>query len=170
MTTITAGRTVGEVMTRTVLTVPDTMTARELAEFLAQYEISGAPVVAAGNGKLVGVVSTFDLARVASEKSGWNTDATESYDRTTAIDDDSMFELSGREELAAVAPEGAETQVREFMTTVIQSVDEVTPLAEVARTMVDGPYHRLPVTRDGVVVGIVTALDLLNAFAEDAKT
>lgn len=169
MTTITAGRTVGEVMTRKVLTVPDTMTARELAEFLAQYEISGAPVVAASNGKLVGVVSTFDLARLASERSGWSSGGQETYYRTTALDDESIFELASREELTPTAPEGAETQVREFMTTVVQSVEESTPVSKVARTMVDGHYHRLPVTREGAVVGIVTALDLLNVLAEDVE-
>ncbi len=36
------------------------------------------------------------------------------------------------------------------------------PLIDVAKMMVHGPYRRLPVVRDGILVGIVTPYDLLN--------
>lgn len=50
-----------DVMTSPVLSLRDSRTAREAAAFLAENEISGAPVLNAA-GKLVGVVTVADLA------------------------------------------------------------------------------------------------------------
>lgn len=166
MTTTTAIRTVREIMTGEVLTVRDTMSAGELARFLSEREISGAPVVDA-EGRLVGVVSTFDLARLAAEKVDWSGESRQSFYRTTPLDDEVMVELYGLSEMSEVAPEGAETLVRDFMSTVIQSIDVATPVPEVARVMLGGHYHRLLVTRDGALAGIVSSMDLLALLAED---
>lgn len=54
--------TAGEIMTTTLLTVPQVMTVRELSTFLADHEITGAPVTDE-NGNLVGVVSVTDIAQ-----------------------------------------------------------------------------------------------------------
>ena len=53
--------TAADVMNPNVLTVQDDMTVEELASFLVENEISGAPVEDSG-GRLVGVVSVTDLA------------------------------------------------------------------------------------------------------------
>ena len=166
MTTTTMPmRTVGALMTRRVLTVPETMTARELALFLAEHEVSGAPVIGA-NRKPVGVVSTFDLARLTSEGVAWSGEARQSFYRTTELDDEVMAELYGLGELGEAPPDGGETLVRDFMTPIVQSVDEETPVAEVARLMLGGHYHRLLVTRGDDLAGIVTSMDLLAVLAE----
>ena len=57
--------TASDLMNPEVLTVQTGMTVRELASFLIDNEISGAPV-ADSEGRLVGVVSLRDLMRVAS--------------------------------------------------------------------------------------------------------
>ena len=54
-----------DIMNPEVLTVGDQMTVRELASFLTDQEISGAPVEDE-NGSLIGVVSVTDLVRAAS--------------------------------------------------------------------------------------------------------
>jgi CBS domain-containing protein len=166
MTTMTRTRTVGELMTREVLTVPETMNAHELALFLSEHEISGAPVVTA-TGTLVGVVSTSDLARLTSENVEWRGEERQSFYRATPFDEEVMAELYGLEALATAPTEGSDTQVRDFMSPVIQSVEEDATVAEVARLMLAGHYHRLLVTRDGALAGIVTALDLLALLAEE---
>jgi CBS domain containing-hemolysin-like protein len=53
--------TAKDVMNPTVLTVPIDLTAAELADFFAERQITGAPVVDE-DGTLVGVVSLMDLA------------------------------------------------------------------------------------------------------------
>ncbi|HTU23306.1 MAG TPA: CBS domain-containing protein [Gemmataceae bacterium] len=63
LTTLTAG----EIMTRDVLQIPETMPLREAARLLLLHQISGAPVVEAG-GTCVGVISTFDLLRWANQR------------------------------------------------------------------------------------------------------
>ena len=57
--------TASDLMNPEVLTVHDDMTVRELAAFLIENEISGAPVADAEE-RLVGVVSLVDVAAVAS--------------------------------------------------------------------------------------------------------
>jgi len=56
----------GEIMNTEVLTARESMTLVELANFLTENEISGAPVVDA-EGRLTGVVSLSDVARAATQ-------------------------------------------------------------------------------------------------------
>jgi CBS domain-containing protein len=49
-----------DIMTRDIITVPPTMTIRNLATTLIKNQISGAPV-ARKNGKILGVVSEADI-------------------------------------------------------------------------------------------------------------
>ena len=49
-----------DIMTRDIITVPPTMTIRNLATTLIKNQISGAPV-AGKNGKILGVVSEADI-------------------------------------------------------------------------------------------------------------
>jgi CBS domain-containing protein len=60
---------------------------------------------------------------------------------------------------------GPELTVGEVMTTGAVAVEPDTPLAEVARTMVDGGLHRVLVAEGDRLVGIVSALDVLRAVA-----
>ena len=53
-------------------------------------------------------------------------------------------------------------RVRDVMTPTVYGVSEDTPVAEIAEMMVQGRIHRVFVTRDGEVVGVVSALDLLD--------
>ena len=52
-------RRVKDVMNPDIMTVADDMTTEELARYLTEHEISGAPVVD-GQGHLIGVVSLTD--------------------------------------------------------------------------------------------------------------
>jgi CBS domain-containing protein len=54
--------------------------------------------------------------------------------------------------------------VREIMTPLIFKVPENASIAEMADTMIGGRIHRLIVTREDHVVGIVTTLDMLKAI------
>jgi CBS domain-containing protein len=54
------GAVVDEVMTRTLLTVPDDATVSRVAELMVSRHVHGLPVVS-GRGELVGFVSTMDV-------------------------------------------------------------------------------------------------------------
>ena len=146
-----------EVMNPHVLAVSPKMTVHELVSFLAENQISGAPVLD-GAGRLVGVVSQTDIAQAELE-------------REEPVDDrsDPGFDLRGWEEEAERGElrklhlhASAEVTVEDIMTPTAYTVPYDTVVEELARTMVTGRIHRLLVTRDGNVVGIVTSLDLLK--------
>lgn len=61
--------TASDLMNPAVLTVRDDLTVRDLANFLVENEISGAPVED-GSGKLVGVVSVTDIVTALVKEDG----------------------------------------------------------------------------------------------------
>lgn len=152
--------TVGQVMNPDVLTVRVDMTVRELAAFLIERQITGAPVVDP-EGRLVGAVSVTDVAASEAERPGlapdrWSPEPVRGWeDRMNA------------EDLRPLHIEGDDLLVRDIMTPTVYTVPEDTPVCEVARTMIAGRIHRLLVTGKGHVVGIVTSLDLLKLLCDE---
>jgi signal-transduction protein with cAMP-binding, CBS, and nucleotidyltransferase domain len=57
-----------------------------------------------------------------------------------------------------------ETRVSAVMTPWVISVEEDTPVPELARQILAKKIHRVIITRDGRLCGIVTSLDLLRAL------
>ena len=57
-----------------------------------------------------------------------------------------------------------EIKVKEIMTTPPIVINESTTLQEASKIMEDAHIHRLPVVKDGVLVGTVTRHDLLRAW------
>jgi CBS domain-containing protein len=148
-----------DVMTREVVVVPDDMSVNELAVTLMSSMISGAPVVD-DSGALVGVVSATDIVRGDALRASEVRESSGYYLRGW---EDRMDE----EELRAfrvVESEGL--LVRDIMTPLIFSVSEDATIGEMADVMIKGRIHRLIVTRDDQVVGIVTTLDLLRSIRD----
>lgn len=167
------GLTAGDVMTRDVLVASETMTVEELATFLVDHEISGAPVVDV-QGRPVGVVSVADLARLAGE--GWGEEAAPSrgdFFRSWGLADQELYEggdAFGPEELEQLSFRGSEgLQITDVMSAPVQKVSEDTPVAELAALMTAGHFHRLLVVREGLLVGIVTSMDLLALLIEEPE-
>lgn len=140
-----------DVMNAEILSVRDDLTLPELAAFLAENQITGAPVVD-DSGAFVGVVSVTDIAEAEADAGDW-----QPGDRAV------LGEQRG------LHVEGEGRQVRDVMTPTIYTVTEDTPAVELARTMITGRVHRLFVTRSGRIVGIVTSLDLLRLLCDGAE-
>ncbi len=150
-----------DVMTTRVVTVRDDSTVAELAEVLLENEISGAPVVDE-NGQLSGVVSVQDLARqsavegdLASEEGnpeffvrGWE-------------------EQYGIDDLRRLRIHTPSLTVRQVMTPAVFTVAEDDSIDDVAQTLVQAHIHRVLVTRDSMLVGIISSLDLLRAYLDE---
>lgn len=153
--------TVSDVMQREVLAVDASWSLEELTDCLVDNSISGAPVVAE-NDELVGVVSLTDIVRQnrLQEYGGGREDTHDVY----------LFELDrqmGKDELRELHIQyETPVMVRDIMTPMIFSVSEDTSVQEVAETMLKGRIHRVFVTRENKLTGIVTALDMLKVIRD----
>ena len=140
-----------DVMTTAVVTASPDSTVQGLAKLLSERGISGVPVVE--NGRLVGMISEGDLLHRAETGT----------ERRTAPRRWRWFD-PGLEEARNYIKEHGRT-VRDIMTREIISVGETTDLAEVATLMETKRIKRVPVLRDGMLVGILSRANLVRAMA-----
>lgn len=148
--------TAGDVMNPRVLTVRDDITVEELADFLVENEISGAPVEDA-TGKLVGVVSVTDIVAVVSEGKRDRDRKGSGFYQSWERDPNLPGEID---------VEDGDIHVREIMTPTVYAVPEEMPVPEVAERMIESHIHRLLVTRGEKVVGILSTSDLLGLLVD----
>lgn len=151
--------TAKEIMNPEVVTVGEDMTLQELATFLTEREISGAPVTNE-RGKLVGVVSLTDIALSAAESGEAAPPATRPGARTSGWET-----KLNPDDLRQMHIENAGRAVRDIMTPTVYTIPDSTPVSKIARTMISGRVHRLLVTHGKRIVGIVTTLDMLKLLA-----
>ena len=143
----------GDLMTRDVTVVHPETSLLEAVNLMAQRKISGMPVVNAA-GAIVGVLSEGDLVR-------WH----EGY---TARQAHWLDMLADGFELAPAFLKGIQEQhrkVKSVMSPGATTVTEDTPAREVASLMYANNIKRVPVVRDGKLVGIVARSDLIRALA-----
>lgn len=57
-----------------------------------------------------------------------------------------------------------ETPIRTLMTTPVVTVDEFAPADSIIYLLREHNFHHLPVTRQGVVVGLITPQDMIRYF------
>jgi CBS domain-containing protein len=141
-----------DVMTVRVVTVSPDMSVQDLAKLMSERGISGVPVVE--NDRVVGIVSEGDLLhraetgterRIARQRWRW-------FDSTPAEEARDYVKSHGR-------------KVGEIMTREVIAVGEDTDLAEVASIMETKRVKRVPVLRDGKLVGIISRANLVRALA-----
>jgi len=151
--------TASDLMNPEVLTVREELTVRELADFLLDNEISGAPVVD-GEGRLVGVVSMVDLVESASGEEEPAAERSESDFQVSAqeghLSEDDLEDL-----------DESDLRVGDIMTAEIHSVAEDATVSQVAMAMLKDHLHRLLVLREGRVVGIISTSDLLGLLVDE---
>jgi CBS domain-containing protein len=153
-------KTVKDVMNPDVITVRDRMTAEELAACFEDNEISGAPVVD-DEGRLVGVVSLKDLVRRVT---GSGSPAPDRSDPVYYLRD--WEDQINPEDFKQLRVVDTETTVADLMSPVVHSIPEGMSAKACARKMLEHRVHRLLVTEDGELKGIVTSFDLLQLVAE----
>jgi CBS domain-containing protein len=156
---MTKVRSVKDLMNPDIMTVADEMTTDELARYLSEHEISGAPVVDS-QGHLVGVVSMTDIGRHLAEPSVASSRSWEFY-RDTA--DNLPLENLGQRH-----GDEPPVTVRDVMTPVIHQVPAAASVADAARLMIEHHIHRLVVTQGREPVGIITSMDLLRVIAKQS--
>jgi CBS domain-containing protein len=150
-----------DIMTRDVLLARADWSVHRLAEFLAENSISGAPV-ASEDGKLIGVVSSTDIVihdTLPLKEMGSN-EPHEYY-----LQASKGRRGSDRFASAQIAGEPLVT-VRDIMTPVIYKVSEDTLVPEVADTMIKNRIHRVFVTHEDQLVGIIATPEMLQVVRD----
>jgi CBS domain-containing protein len=140
-----------DVMVRDVVTVSRDTDVAEAIKLLAEHDVSALPVLDK-DGNLVGVLSEADLihrAEIGTEKHRpWWIEA-----------------MTGASTLAEEFAKSHGKKVGEVMTDGVISVAEETPLSEIAALFERKRIKRVPVVKDGKLVGIVSRSNLIQALA-----
>lgn len=147
---------VSDVMTHRAISVTSEVTVSQAAHLMLHTHISGLPVVGS-KGELIGIVTEGDFLRraelgTAKRHSRWL----------------GLFIAPGK--LAEEFQRSHGRKVSEIMTSKVHSVSESTPLSDAVELMEKHRIKRLPVVRDGQLVGMLTRANLLQALVGQAKT
>jgi CBS domain-containing protein len=143
-----------DIMTTRVVTAPPEAAIGTIAALMCEHGISAVPIVDP-LGRVVGMVSEGDLLRrdetgTARHRSWW---------LRTLADPDTL------------ADEYAKTHGRtaaDVMTRSVVSVTEDTPIADIVDLLERHRIKRVPVVRNGFLVGIVSRANLVRALAVTA--
>lgn len=141
-----------DVMTSSVVSVSPETTVHELARLLVQHRISAAPVVDQ-DGQVVGMISEGDLLH--REEIG-----TERRSNRRAWWLDILSDGGAADYIKAHARTVGEIMSREPI-----CVKEDISLSEIAAVLESHHIKRVPVLRDGKLVGIVSRSNLVQALA-----
>ena len=145
-----------DVMSSTVIAISQDAPLSQAARLMIDNHISGLPVLDPA-GHPVGVLTEGDLLQrgetgTAGKAAGWLA---------------TIF-TPGR--LAGTYVQTHGRRVSDVMTPDPITIDEATALADISELMRSRRVKRLPVTRDGKVVGIVSRADLVHALAKELDT
>jgi len=146
--------TAGDLMTPNVAVVHPESSLLEAVKLMVQRHISGVPVVDAA-GKIVGIVTEGDLVR-------WHEGYTDRQSRWLDMLADG-FDLAP-DFLQAIQEQ--QRKVKTIMSPNVTTVTEDTPAREVASLMHAKNIKRVPVVRDGQLVGILARSDLIRGLAQ----
>lgn len=150
-----------DIMTTDVLVASAEWSLERLTEFFVENSISGAPVTSE-DGKLIGVVSLTDIVvKGAMQARNFQSEGPHEY---------YLKELErqyGRQEMGSfqVVDEPL-VIVREIMTPMIFKVNEDTVVKKVADIMIRNRIHRVFVTREEELVGVIATPDMLKIIRD----
>jgi CBS domain-containing protein len=137
-------------MTRRVVTVKPDTGVPEIAALLLDHHISAVPVLDTDGG-VVGIVSEGDLLHRHETET--------ERPRSWWLSMVSLPEESAKEYIKSHGLHAGDVMTRDVVT-----VDEETPLGEVAQILEDRRIKRVPVLRDGRMVGIVSRANFLQGL------
>ena len=140
-----------DVMTSEVISVDENATVTAVARLLAERGISAVPVVDKAN-QVIGMVSEGDLLHRAEtgterRRSWW------------------LDMMASTNKLAGDYIKSHSRKVKDVMTRKVLSVTEATPVADIALLLETNRIKRVPVVRDGKLVGILSRANLVRALA-----
>lgn len=144
-----------DMMTPNIKSVPASWTMQKFARFLSENEISGSPVVDE-DGEVIGIATLKDIADFH-----WNATSSSPEKRMT---DEELRESRKLRQFIFEEMQKVPVEVGDIMSPIVFSVDEATDIREVASMMMNEHLHRMFVTHNGKVSGIITTYDLLKVI------
>lgn len=139
-----------DVMTTNVVTVEEATPVEEIARRLIEHRISAVPVRDSA-GRVIGIVSEGDLMRRREAE-------------TEASTPWWLALVSSPAELAEDYVKTHGHLARDVMTRDVVSVEDSTPVEEIAALLERNRIKRVPVLADGELVGIVSRANLLHGL------
>lgn len=136
-----------DIMIKKVITIKSGATVEKAARILVKNNISGAPVVD-DNGKMIGMISEKDLFK-------------DLYPNFRDILRDIKFLLS-KNKIKYQIEKKKKIIVDNIMTEKIITINENDSLLKAGSLMLTERIHRIPVTRNGRLVGIVSRRDIFR--------
>ncbi len=139
-----------DVMTTKLVTADMETSVRELAKLMLTHRISGIPIVDPSQ-RVLGMVSEGDLMRrpesETERKPSWWLEA-----------------VFAPRDKAADYIKAHGTKAGDVMTRDVLTVDETMPIRDVARLLEEHRIKRVPVVREGKLVGIISRANLLHGL------
>jgi CBS domain-containing protein len=141
-----------DIMTRNVLVVGEEASVSDLIRLFVEDKISCAPVMNA-DGKLVGIVTKTDILGYFLDKD---------IDISVKKALENILEYSGENCFTGFQQE---SKVRNIMTIDPVTADMETSVQTLAQMMVEKNIHRIIITQDHEIKGIVSTIDILYHVA-----
>jgi CBS domain-containing protein len=141
-----------DIMTRDVVTVPPSASVREAAKLMTERRLSGLPVVTS-DGRPVGMLTASDLLHRVET----GTERRQSWF--------SGF-FTNPDEMARQYAKAHGLKAHEVMSRHVITVRDDASLSEVAEVLDRNGLKRVPVVRDGVLVGIISRSDLVRVLSQ----
>jgi CBS domain-containing protein len=147
--------TAADIMTKPVITAIPQASAAEIAELLSSRHISAIPICGPA-GELVGIVSEDDILRPFRQSARLKRDWWLTVIASGEEPSQDYLDYLRRDTRVAA----------DFMVRPVITAAESATLPELAETMIAHRVKRLPILRDGRLVGIVSRSDLVRAIAK----
>jgi len=148
-----------DIMMKKVITIVKDASVGERSELLVNNKISGVPVVDS-SGKILGIVTEADIIIK---------DADLHFPRYFKLLDGIIY-LESFRKFKNNLKKYLGSRVEDIMTDRIKTVEENTPVSDIASMMINNNVNRIPVVdKDKKVVGIITRRDIVKSMIMKEK-
>ena len=142
-----------DIMTTDVITVKKETTLKDLAKLLYENQINGVPVVD-DDGILIGIICESDLIRKDKKL----------HIPTVVTIFDAVFYLERPKKFEKEIERVNATTVEDLYTKDPMTVDEKTPIDEIATLMTQKKIYTIPVMDENRLMGIIGKADLIRTL------
>lgn len=151
-----------DIMHAEVLSVYEGWSIQRLADFFMKHKISGAPVIAADH-ELVGVVSVSDIFHFENMDEEQKKSALQTCYRDATNTEPNVVDLENWSKNAQY-----HCTVHQIMAPHVISVAETTGLPEIASLMLEQNIHRVFVTNNSCISGVISTSNILQVLAGES--